>query len=433
MINGQTYYEILDLPKYGINDQGERVSLDTIHKKKQNFDFTLDKNMGELPPNLKMLKAAQRQEAYNVLSNNELRKEYDEKLKNGYFNNLGLDTHPINQEVKKEQTNNFIEEPALEEKEETPVKPEEPALEEEPTKEAKKPETKDVEENKNIEENIKNIIFDDETIEADAKIKTANRKRIINNSLIIGGSTILLGPIGTLISTIILKKKGKLKLQKLASKGRIKEIKTLESKIIEEETKNLENSIDELLNSSLKDYQSRYKLEIAKLKYENQIKLLEKRIEFKKGQKSQLGGKAYNRLYILALEMRFAAAIKSLEVRKKIAEAKLSVLKSYTPNKNKDDRLTKIQKEIATTKNQLEGSNLSNFRKNQKFAKINRLNTKKLQEIDKMTLKKDGISRNQVVLAVFNSAKNKVASLFSRKEEPTEETIDLMSSSKTVR
>ena len=50
-----------------------------------------------------------------------------------------------------------------------------------------------------------------------------------------------------------------------------------------------------------------------------------------------------------------------------------------------------------------------------------------------MSLKKNGISRNQVLLAVFNSAKNKVANLFSRKEEKLEETMDLNSFSGPVR
>jgi len=164
------------------------------------------------------------------------------------------------------------------------------------------------------------------------------------------------------------------------------------------------------------------------LRYQHQVDLLQKRINFKKEQKSQLGGKAYNRLYILALEMKYVAAIKALELRKKKAEAKLNVLNSYDPNENRIDRLTKIQKEIGDTNKELQTSDLSDFGKNHKLAKLNRLNTKKIRKINKMALKKNGISRRQVLLAVLNSPKN----WFSHDEKQTEEFVDLNSFSGKV-
>jgi hypothetical protein len=226
-----------------------------------------------------------------------------------------------------------------------------------------------------------------------------------------------------------LKKKGKFKLQKLASKGKIKEIKTRETQMIDEENKQFEEKIDKLLESPLSDNQSRYKLEIAKLRYQHQVDLLQKRIEFKKNEKSKLGGKVYNRLYVLALEMKYAAAIKSLEIRKKKAEAKLNVLKSYNPSKDKNDGLTQIYTELDKTQTELKAHNLSDRERNNKLVKINKLNNKKLQKINKMALKKNGISRNQVVLAVFN----KFTNLFHHKEEQPQETMDLNSFSTKVR
>ena len=416
-------------------------------------------------------------EAASVLLNNELRARYDEiynenvaaveRLKQNAVtqsdflavSSMANRIKSLEEEIKEKEVPT-PEEPAPQEPAPQEPTPDEPTIEEptpqeptpeEPTIEEPTPEEPTPEETENIESKeqekkekskldtsigdgfAQNLGFDDETLEQDALIKAANRKKIINNSLIIGGSTVLFGPIGTLVSTLILKKKGKLKLQKLASKGKIKELKTLESKIIEAENKKLDEEIDELLKSPLSDNQSRYKLELAKKRYENQVDLLQKRIEFKKNEKSKLGGKAYNRLHVLALETRFAAAIKSLEIRKKMAESKLNALNSYNPNKNKHDRLTKIQKEIDVINNEIETSNLSDFKKNQKLAKINRLNTKKIQEAKKMSLKKNGISRNQVVLAVFNSAKDKITNLFSYKEEKTQETMDLNSFSNKVR
>ena len=425
----KNYYNELGLPKDGKYEEGifkgYYISQDGIEKAMNRIKNQYGWGSREVE---------RAQEAYNVLSNPLKRAEYNARLEeyiknskivelNGVDPNLVGNEEKTNEESKpkipveenKEVKKSLTEEPT---KEEEPIKKEEPTKEEGQITEKPKVEPKE----------IKNL-FDEETLQKDAVIKAANRKKIINNSLIIGGSTLFFGPIGTIAAIAILKKKGKFKLQKLASKGRIKEVKTLESKIIDAENSSLERKIDELLNSPLKDNQNRYKLELAKLRYEHQIELLRKRIEFKKEQKSQLGNKAYNRLYVFALEKEYAAAIKFLEIRKKKAEAKLEMLESYNPNKKRIDGLTKIQNSIVETQTELETEKMSDFRKNQKSAKLNRLNTKRLQKINKMALKKNGISRNQVLLAVLNSPKN----WFSHKDEQTQESIDLNSFSNRVR
>ena len=427
------YYDKLDLPKDGKYEEGffkgYYISIDGI----QNAMERLKRKFG-----MNSYEVRRAQEAYNVLTDPVKRAEYNAKLEeylksSKTVGDVSNDVAPEEPEVAPKEPEVAPEEPEVA-PEEPEVAPEEPEVAPEEPK-VKLEEPKVVQKELDIatkkSNSIKNI--DEETLEKDAIIKAANRKRIINNSLIIGGSTLFFGPIGTIAAIAILKKKGKLKLQKLASKGKIKEIKTAESELIAHENEKLEKNIDQLLNSPLKDNQSRYKLELAKLRYEHQVDLLSQRIKFKKLEKSKLGGKAYNRLYVLALEKKFAVAIKSLEVRKKIAEAKLNALNSYEPNKEKEDRLTKIQKEIFDTKQKLEDKTISNYQKNHKTAKLNRLNTKRLQKINKMSLKKNGISRNQVVLALFNSAKNKVSNLFSRKEEKLEETMDLNSFSGPVR
>ena len=413
------YYDKLDLPKDGKYEEGffkgYYISIDGI----QNAMERLKRKFG-----MNSYEVRRAQEAYNVLTDPVKRAEYNAKLEE--YLKSSKTVGDVSNDVAPEEPEVAPKEPEVA-PEEPEVAPEEPKVKLEEPKVVQK--ELDIATKKS--NSIKNI--DEETLEKDAIIKAANRKRIINNSLIIGGSTLFFGPIGTIAAIAILKKKGKLKLQKLASKGKIKEIKTAESELIAHENEKLEKNIDQLLNSPLKDNQSRYKLELAKLRYEHQVDLLSQRIKFKKLEKSKLGGKAYNRLYVLALEKKFAVAIKSLEVRKKIAEAKLNALNSYEPNKEKEDRLTKIQKEIFDTKQKLEDKTISNYQKNHKTAKLNRLNTKRLQKINKMSLKKNGISRNQVVLALFNSAKNKVSNLFSRKEEKLEETMDLNSFSGPVR
>ena len=441
------YYDKLDLPKDGKYEEGffkgYYISIDGI----QNAMERLKRKFG-----MNSYEVRRAQEAYNVLTDPVKRAEYNAKLEEYLKSSktVAADSNertseepkvtPEEPEVAPEEAEITPEEPKVtpEEPEVAPkepeVAPEEPKVKlEEPKVKLEEPEVvqKELDIATKKSNSIKNI--DEETLEKDAIIKAANRKRIINNSLIIGGSTLFFGPIGTIAAIAILKKKGKLKLQKLASKGKIKEIKTAESELIAHENEKLEKNIDQLLNSPLKDNQSRYKLELAKLRYERQVDLLSQRIKFKKLEKSKLGGKAYNRLYVLALEKKFAVAIKSLEVRKKIAEAKLNALNSYEPNKEKEDRLTKIQKEIFDTKQKLEDKTISNYQKNHKTAKLNRLNTKRLQKINKMSLKKNGISRNQVVLALFNSAKNKVSNLFKRENEVKEENIDLNSFSGPVR
>ena len=105
------------------------------------------------------------------------------------------------------------------------------------------------------------------------------------------------------------------------------------------------------------------------------------------------------------------------------------MLESYNPNKKRIDGLTKIHNSIVETQTGLETEKMSDFRYIQKSAKLNRLNTKRLQKINKMSLKKNGISRNQVLLAVLNSPKN----WFSHKDEQTQESIDLNSFSGKTR
>ena len=79
MNNDKTLYEILDLPKYGINDQGESITLERIQKNERAIRFQVDKEWN-IGAQAKEERLAQVQKAYEVLSNPKLRKQYDKYL-----------------------------------------------------------------------------------------------------------------------------------------------------------------------------------------------------------------------------------------------------------------------------------------------------------------------------------------------------------------
>ena len=88
-----------------------------------------------------------------------------------------------------------------------------------------------------------------------------------------------------------------------------------------------------------------------------------------------------------------------------------------------------LQIDSIKTKDELQKPKTSNLRQSHNFSKLVKLNSRKITTINEMSLKKNGISRRQVALAIFNSPRN----WFSHKEEPKEENIDLNSFSGPVR
>ena len=232
-----------------------------------------------------------------------------------------------------------------------------------------------------------------------------------------------MGPVGGIVAAVILKKKGKFKLQKIQSKAIIKEIKTEESKFIAEENKKLEEAINKLLNSPLSNGQSRYELEIAKLKYQNQIDLLQRRIDFKKSQLGELGNKAHNRLHLLSLELILKTSIKRLELLQKLSKFKMGKLSSYNPGVDKTDKLTDLNDEIEEVNDNLKQEGLSLSQKNRKTIKLNKLNQRKIELINKMSLKKNQIAEKRLFFALISPKKNQY-------NAPMEEQIEEQAESK---
>ena len=250
------------------------------------------------------------------------------------------------------------------------------------------PEDEDIKNNREARENIE-------------QIKSANRKKILKNTLIIAGATAV-GPLIGIGAAVILAKTGKLKLQKVPKDCTIKDVSTEECKLIDEYNKKLEAQIDELLSRPLLNEQSNYELELARLKYENQLKLLEERIKFKKSQLSKVGSKAQNRLEILALELRFKAAIKKLEIQRNLAAENVSKLSAYSIQTDKTDKLSDIYEDMQEIKLDLENPELSVHKQNKKKFEFRKLNSKRLKEINKMKLHTNGIARKQLLLATIS-------------------------------
>ena len=74
-MNDQTYYEILGLPKYGRSETGEKISIDIITNAKNTLKF------GDESFRVPFSMWDKIDEAYNVLSNETKREEYDKSLK----------------------------------------------------------------------------------------------------------------------------------------------------------------------------------------------------------------------------------------------------------------------------------------------------------------------------------------------------------------
>lgn len=119
-----------------------------------------------------------------------------------------------------------------------------------------------------------------ETMSKSAK----NAKILIGSSALVGGviGGILYGPGGAIIGVVTSSVAAKLiankkfKLSKEKKKGIITQIRTEKCRLIEEYNKTLEKQIEKLLSEP----NSNYELSVAKLKYENQIELIKKQIQF---------------------------------------------------------------------------------------------------------------------------------------------------------
>jgi len=113
----------------------------------------------------------------------------------------------------------------------------------------------------------------------------------------IGREIVLALPTAVLDTVKVIKEIKKYKLIKDQDEKNIEEVKTIDSELIEEYRKKLDEKIDKVLTQ----YHYNYDLTIYKLKYENYIELLNKRIEMKENEVAKKGRLIIYKLQLTAL------------------------------------------------------------------------------------------------------------------------------------
>lgn len=232
---------------------------------------------------------------------------------------------------------------------------------------------------------------------------TIDTSSIFGGMMIAGIPGLIVGVTVAILANELIDKSRKFKLvrtpkQKTVEKPvgqKIVSVETAETRLIEEYNKKTESQIRNLLNRPLDARHNNYELEIAKLKYLNQLDLLEKRMEFKLNEAQKDGLKVKHRLEVLALENQYNKAKKSFER-----------LKNYMPTNNKNDKLTLLNKNIEEVNKQLSNTNITIHKKNSLKLRITKLQQQRISLIDKMILKKNGISSKQNLLAYFARKNN---------------------------
>lgn len=155
----------------------------------------------------------------------------------------------------------------------------------------------------------------------------------IKNTLIKGGKSVLELTTATTIVIVDftwnLLKKCKIKLQKGFTSKKVKKFQTEESRIIEQYNKTLEENIEKCL----KEKHNNYYLDINRLRYQNQIKLIKKLIEHKMNEQTK-GNLSIKMFKIIALRTELESAQRVLENIKKKIDEYSNLSKISTTNKN---------------------------------------------------------------------------------------------------
>ena len=188
--------------------------------------------------------------------------------------------------------------------------------------------------------------------------------------LAVGGTVVAVAAgavFGGFITSKITKKIRKYSLKKDKRVKKISKIKTKETKLIEESNKRLEEQIDKLLSEP----HNSYKLEASKIRYANEIELLNARIELKRTQKVKKGQLTKYKLELAALDMQLERANRNL----KDIEQKIS---SYDKEEN---GLNRINDEIVKVQDKLDS--------------IDPKDNKRAVSIKKLEIRKSALEKKQ--------------------------------------
>lgn len=319
----QSYYDILGVK--------EDASLENIQKAKDRLKFGGPDDRAPFSMWDKI------DEAYNVLSNAEKRKEYDKTLaENESSKGTNAATsddivEEISKQIEKEYDSAPVEATPIEEETTSKV-----------SEEKTTPENTDkVEENLSEEKEYDlNYASPFNPKEKETKTKTEDSKVKIVAKYVGGTLTgfLVAGPIGAVAVPIWMAKHKKVKLQKDNKTKRVTKISTAEMSEIEKYNQTLNAEINRLLSEP----HNNYKLEINRVKYENQIALLEKLLDIKLSKKVKKTEVLKHKLDIAATKMQLETAKKNLSnVQEKIA--------GY----EKEQGLSKVNKELIEVNQQL--------------------------------------------------------------------------------
>ncbi len=167
---------------------------------------------------------------------------------------------------------------------------------------------------------------------------------------------------------------------------------TEEAQFIEQYNQVLENEIYDLLSKP----NNNYKLEIARLKYENRIDLLEKRIEFRKNELEKKG-------YGLVRKIRLNNLQRQFDKSKKILNQLEQCFNEYNTNKKqtKIPKLSKWNSDISDTTNAISDTILVEFLK--KKIKYYSQNLEEFKNLDIKNIKLNN-KQKEIVKGVFDNA-----------------------------
>ena len=323
--------------------------------------------------------------AYAVLSNPESRREYDEQLKN----QLSA------AELEKRNANTFGEYQNASKGFEFFVDPETlvvdneiEELEEEQVKEEQAQEEQVEDIYSSSDQQVHNLLdesAEEEQLPVDNYIIPIQQKQPMKKQftkcqkvLMIGGAIAIGGIPGLIIANAVIKKlEGKKTKLHNKKHKKISEIKTQESKLIEEYNEKMDKQINELLARP----HNNYNLQIAKTRYENQIELLQKRIELKLNENVKRGGLTKYKLECVALKNQLDKAKERLQtINSKINEYNKK-------ERNKNPLLNKLNENLYEVDAEIKKQDNENKRVSIKKLNVQKDNWRKRRDLSAKSLK----------------------------------------------
>ena len=387
---------------YDILGVTEDASLENIHRAKDRLKF------GDSDDRAPFHMWAKIDEAYNVLSDPVKRREYDKKLdeeKNIYSNS----NHDISSHSDYDDTPKF-EEVKIEKL------PEDLVEELEDKREEKVESGVDNIDNNEVDQNEYDLNFVSEFKPEEKEIKSKiGLAKPLKVALSVAGTlvpfaaiTMLAAPTGiasmigagvvglaaSIASGVTIRKLQKIRLQKNDKPKKITKISTPETM----EFENYRQALDKDINRLLSEPHNNYKLEISRVKYENQIDLLEKILEIKLNKKIKKSETLKHKLDVIATKMQLETAKQNLtKVNQKINEYE------------KEQGLSKVNKELIEVNQQLAEQ------KGNKSFSIRKLEAYQSKLLNKRNAKATGIKtrvvRSGKVYDSFLKAKDFVVSV----------------------